>query len=93
MKELLSDSELFDDSTVTVDILLGEVVEKVSSVTYHLKKTAAGMMVILVGLEVLGEGVDAMRKDRDLNFGRTGIALMGLVLVDELLFYFFLNHG
>lgn len=50
LEELLSDSELFDDGAVAVDILLGEVVKKVSSVTNHLQKTTARMMVILVGL-------------------------------------------
>ena len=51
------------------------------------------MMVILVGFEVLGEGVDAMCEDRNLNFGRTGVTFVGLVLINELLLDFFLNHG
>lgn len=38
---LLSDAELIDDSAVSVDILLHEVAEKVSSLTDHFKKTAS----------------------------------------------------
>ena len=38
---LLTQSELFDDRTVTVDILLLKIVEKVSSVTYHLEESSS----------------------------------------------------
>jgi hypothetical protein len=50
------------------------------------------VVVLVVRLEVLGQRVDAMRQDRDLYLGRTGVTLVGLVLVDnELLF--FSGHG
>lgn len=39
--ELLSETELFDDCAVTVDVLLLEIAEKVSSVTDHLEKTTS----------------------------------------------------
>ena len=90
---LLSDAELFDDRTVAVDILLDEVVEKVSSVTYHFQKTAAGMMVVLVVFEVLGKGVDTVCENGNLYLGRTGITLMRLVFINNLLFDVLLNHG
>ena len=43
---LSSETELFDDSAVTFDIVVLEVAEKVASVTYHLVKTAAEVMVL-----------------------------------------------
>ena len=33
------------------------------------------MVVLRVGLEMLGQVVDALGEDRDLDFGRTGVAL------------------
>ncbi len=90
---LLSDVQLLDDSAVTLDIDLLKVCEKVSSVTDHLEKSAAAVVVLVVSLEVLGESVDAIGKDRDLNLGRTGVALVGLVLVDDCLLFVFSDHG
>src|SRR4029450_8490445 len=48
-----------------------------------LRKAGTRMIVLHVGLEMLGEVVDAFRQDRDLNLGRAGIAALGLIsLVD-----------
>ena len=55
---LLSQTELFDNGTVTVNILLLKIVEKVSSVTDHLQQTASGVMVVVVVAQMLGERVD-----------------------------------
>ena len=85
--KLLSDVKLSYDRTVTLDVSLLEVVKKVSSVTYHLKKAATAVMVLVVGLEVLGQRVDAMGEDRDLYLGRTGVALVGGVLRNDSLLF------
>ena len=92
-RKLLSETELFDDCAVTVDVLLLEIAEKVSSVTDHLKKTASGVMVVVVSAEMFGKGVDARCKDRDLYFGRTCIAFVCAVLFDDTLLFVFLHHG
>ena len=44
------------------------------------------MVVLHVGLEMLGEVVDAFRKDRDLNLGRAGIAGLGRIRLDDFRF-------
>ncbi len=90
---LLSDVQFLDDRAVTLDIDLLQICKKISSVTDHLKKSAAAVVVLVVSLEVLCEGVDAISEERDLNLGRTCVALVSLVLVDDRLFYVFLNHG
>ena len=88
---LLSDVQLLDDSTVSLDVDLLEVAEKISSVTYHFKKTAAAVEVLVVLLEVRVEVVDAVCEDSDLNLGRACVAFVSLVLIDNSLFYFFLH--
>ena len=90
-RKLLTDAELLDDSSVTVNILLGEVVEKVSSLTYHHLKTSSGMEVLGVNLKMLGKVSDLFGKDSDLNFGRTGIVLVNSVLVNKLTLEFFFH--
>ena len=43
-------------------------------------------------LEVLGQLTDALGKDSDLDFGRTGVALVGGVVSDDLGLDFFGDH-
>ena len=43
------------------------------------------MVVLRVGLEMLGQGVDALGEDRDLDFGRTGVVLAAGMFLDQLL--------
>ena len=80
---LLSQSELADDRAVTLDISLLQIVQKVSSVTDHFLKTAAAVEILFVGSEVLGQVVDTVGEDCDLNLGRTGVSFVGCVLLDK----------
>ena len=89
---LLSQTQLADDRAITLDVNLLQVVQKVSSVTDHLLKTAAAVEVLLVGLQVLGQVSDAVGEDRDLNLGRTRVSLVGCVLLNESEL-FILLHG
>ena len=88
---LLSDVQLLNDSTVTLDVNLLKITEKISSVTDHFKKTTAAVMVLVVFLKMLIQAVDSVRKNSDLNLGRTCVALMCLIGLDYGLL-FFLQH-
>ena len=59
----------------------------------HHQKAAAGMVVLLVLTQMLGQGVDPGSEDSDLNLGRTGITGMGRVLLDNGSFFFFAHHS
>jgi len=92
---LLSDLKLVDNSAVTLDIGLHQIVEQVSSVTDHLLKSATAVVVVLVGLEVLGKVLDAVGQQSYLNLGGTCVTLVGGILVNNCLFFFsghFLFH-
>ena len=67
--KLLSEAELFNDCSVTVDVVLHQVVEKVTTATNHLEKATTGVVVVLVSLEVFGEIGNSLGEDSDLNFG------------------------
>ena len=88
---LLSDVQLLDDSSVSLDISLLEVAKKVSSVTNHLKKAATAVEVLVVVLEVRVEVVDAVCEKRDLNLGRACVAFVCCVLLNKSLLYVFLH--
>ena len=54
LPKLFTKAELVYDCAVAFDILLLEVVEKVSSLTNHLVHTTAAVVVVVVVLQVLG---------------------------------------
>ena len=92
LPKLFTKTEFLYDRTVAFDILLLEVVEKVSSLTNHFVHTTAAVVVVVVVLQVLGEVVDSGGENRDLYFGRTGVFLVGLVSGDDSLLCVFLQH-
>ena len=82
-QKLLSETELLDNSSVSFDILLCEVVKELLSVTNHLGKTSLRMEVLGVLLHMLGKAIDSISKNSYLNLGRTGVLLVDLVLSDD----------
>ena len=51
------------------------------------------MVVLLVLTQMLGQGVDPGGEDSDLDLGRTGIAGVGRVLLDNGSLFFFAHHS
>ena len=80
---LPANPELCDDRAVALDVDLLEVVQQATALADELEKATAGVVVLLVDLEVLGEVADALREQRDLNLGRAGVGLAALVLGDD----------
>ena len=91
--KLLSEAELLNYCTVALDISLLEIAEKVSSVANQRLKTSAAVVVLMIGLEVLGESLDSVSQKSNLNLGRTGIALVSSVHLNNCLLFVFLHHG
>lgn len=87
--ELLTKTELFYDSTISVDILLLKVSKKVTSVTNHFKKTSSGVVIVLVGLEVSGKIVDSLCENSNLNLRRSGVVFVSSVSLNNGCFFFF----
>src|SRR6218665_1073175 len=81
---LAANAESTDQLGVTGFVLLLEIIKKRTAARHHLQKTTTGVVVLLVGLEVVGKGVDPLGQDRDLDFRRTGVALDGCVFLDKL---------
>ena len=50
----------------------------------HLKKAAAAVEVLAMRAQVLGQVIDPGGEQRDLDLGRAGILIVGLVLSDDL---------
>src|SRR5690606_38249492 len=73
-------AEPLDEAAVAVDVHLLQVAEESATLADEEQEPPAGVVVVLVGLEVLGEVLDALRQHRDLDLGGTGVALVRGVL-------------
>ena len=86
VRELLPQAKLLDELPIFVGMRTLEVVQQFAALADHLEQSATGVMVFDVRLEVVGEPVDASRKQRNLNFRRTGITSCALMLGNDLRF-------
>ena len=82
----MTQSEVFDQSPVTVHVGPLEVFEQAPPPSHHLEEAAAAVMVVLVNVEVVAKVVDPRGEQRDLNLRTTGPVLVGLVFADDFLF-------
>ena len=81
---LLAQPELFDQRSIAVGIARLEVIEKLAPARHHPQQPAARVVILDVRLEVVIEPVDAGGQQRDLDFGRSGVARRPLVVGDDL---------
>src|SRR2546422_6904878 len=80
---LAPESEALDQRPVALDILLAQVLEQSAALADHLEQPAAGVVILFVGPEVLGQLFDALGQQGDLNFGRAGIGPAPPVVADQ----------
>src|SRR5664279_3397970 len=79
---------LFKQRLVTRLVLPLDVIKKRKTGCDHFQKAPARMIVLHVGFEMPGEVIDAFRQDRDLNLGRTGVAGLVGIRLDDFRFAF-----
>ena len=77
---------------LAVGFLVGalEVVQKLAAVVDHADEAVTGGVVLLVGLQVLGELLDALGERGDLHFAGAGVALVTAELLADGVF---VDHG
>ncbi len=81
--DVVADAELLDEGTVTLDVAFLDVGEQTATLTDEHHQTTAGMVILLVDLQVLGEVADALGEDGDLNIGIAGVLLVSAELLDQ----------
>src|SRR5689334_8791139 len=76
-----ANTELLDQVLVARFIGATQIIEELAALAHHLEQSTTRVVVLDVGLEMLGEIVDALGQDRHLDFWRTGISgLFGIGL-------------
>ena len=69
-----------------------QIVQHLAALTNHHQQATTGVVVVLVGAQVISQFVDASGQDSNLNLGRNGVALVSSVLQDNLGLLFLLDH-
>ena len=65
-------AETLDERTVTLDVDVSQVTQQAATTADQQQQATTGVVVVRVGLEVLGQILDAAGQQRDLHLGGTG---------------------
>ena len=79
---LVTEGEAHEEILVEIGVGALGVVEHLATLGHHHEQTAAGSMVVLVSLEVLGQVNDTLGKHCHLETGGAGVLLVRLEVVD-----------
>jgi hypothetical protein len=90
---LLSQAQLADYFRIGFKIIRLQIIDQMAALADHLQQTAAAAVILLEGLEMPREVVDACRQKGDLDFGRPRVLGMPLILIDGAGFLFLGIHG
>src|SRR3954452_17398403 len=82
-----ADAEAVDQRAEALDVLLRQVLQQATALTDEDQQTTAGVVVVLVGLEVLGQVGDPTGQQSDLDLGGAGVTVLGTELGDDLLLH------
>ena len=92
MHVLAADTKFLDESQVRLAVPVRNIAEQTAALADHLQETAASHVVMLVGLQVLSDFLDAFRQDRNLGTGTTGVILVYLRAFNSGCFFLRCNH-
>ena len=81
--ESLAETERENRLPVTIEAGLLQVGEQAAALRHHQQKATTRVVVVAVRLEVFRQVGDAVGKERNLNLGRTGVALVRAELGDD----------
>ncbi len=76
----MTESQLRDDFTVSLNVRTLHVFQKASTAANHLEKAAAAVVILLVRVEMRPKVVDTRCENPNLDGGAPDVAVMELVL-------------
>ena len=81
---LLAKTQPADDLLVPIEVLPAQVIQQTAALADHPEQTLSRVVILGVGLEVLGQMLNASGEKSDLDLGGTGVPVVGLVALDDL---------
>jgi hypothetical protein len=83
VKALFAQAKAREDCSIALLVFLAEIGQVAAPLANHHEQTPPGMLIVLVGLEMLSQPVDPLRQQSDLNLGRPSITPVYAVLFDD----------
>ena len=83
---LLTEAEGLDDSTITIDIVVVEILQQLTALTYKHRQRTGGVVVLVILLQVLCQVRDAIAEKGDLCLCGTCVGSAIAILTDDLFF-------
>lgn len=80
------DPQALYQGSILRHILTPDVLEQPLALPNHFEQPEPGVVILAVGFEVVGQVVDPAGEQRDLDFGRAGVALVHSEVGDDGLF-------
>src|SRR6185437_10577211 len=90
---LLADTELADYGPVAVRIVQLQVIQQAAALADQHQQSTAGCMILLVRLEMLGQLSNPLTQNRNLDFRRTGVRIVGAEAFNQVCFLSGRQHG
>ena len=78
-RRLVPEAKLFDECSVRGQVAVLEIREEPAAGTNHLQQPSAAVVVLGVGPEVIGQGIDPLGEQCYLYLGGPGVLLVGLM--------------
>jgi len=69
--------------------VLAQVSQHSTALAHQLEQAAAARFIVFIGTQVLGQLVDAIGQDGNLHFGRTGISIVPMKILNRFCLDFF----
>jgi len=81
---LFSQTKTLNNLSVPFNILIFQIVQKSPPLTDQLQQAPTGMMVLFVDLEMIRQVFNSCTQKRNLDFGRSRILLVQLIIPDNI---------
>ena len=78
---LATQSQLCDQGPVPLHVLFLEVPKQSPTLTDHHEQASPTVMILLMGLQMVGEVIDPLSEQRNLDLRRTGVRGMRAIFV------------
>jgi len=85
-ENLFTKLQLFCDRVIAWGIRPMQIIQQLTALAHHHDQTTARTVIFFVLLQVLGQVIDPLGQQSDLNIGRTGVALMNPIIYNLLCF-------
>ena len=81
---LLTKTECLNDSTITVDVVVVEILQQLTALTDEHCQRTGGVVILVVLLQVLCQVRDAIAEEGDLGLSGTGVRGAFAILTEDL---------